>query len=190
MKSFLLAAPFAAVLALPAAANDFEARMKSYLESEILTWAQDQVLLDAIRAQNARTAGYSQSEIDELDAAWRAEIGLSNRPTISPVLENAAADFLRERVAAAAGAVTEVFIMDSRGLNVAASDVTSDYWQGDEEKFSETFPKGPGSAHFADVEFDESSQTYQGQISIPVVDPASNTVLGAMTVGVNAEALF
>ena len=35
-----------------------------------------------------------------------------------------------------------------------------------------------------------SSQTYQGQISIPIVDPVSNAVLGAMTIGINAELLF
>ncbi len=76
--------------------------LKTYLESEILGWAQDQVLLDAIRNQNSQTAGYTQEEIDALDTAWRAEVGLRDRPTIAPVLENAASDFLRERVAAAA----------------------------------------------------------------------------------------
>jgi hypothetical protein len=68
--------------------------------------------------------------------------------------------------------------------------VTSDYWQGDEDKYSMTYPKGPGAVHFSDVEFDESSQTYQAQISIPLVDTATNEVVGALTVGVNAEALF
>ncbi len=190
MKQFILAVPLVTALALPATANDFEAKMQSFLESEIMTWAQDQVLLDAIRSQNAETAGLSQEEIDTLDAAWQEQIGLADRPTITPIIENPASDFLRDRVAEAGGTITEVFIMDSRGLNVAASDVTSDYWQGDEAKFSETFPRGAGAAHFGEVEFDESSQTYQSQISIPVVDPSSNTVLGAMTVGVNAEALF
>jgi hypothetical protein len=190
MKHFLLVAPLAIAFGLPASANDYETRMKTYLESEIMGWAQDQVLLDAIRNQNSQTADYTQEEIDALDTAWRAEVALSDRPTIAPVLENAASDFLRERVAAAGGTMTEVFVMDARGLNVAASAVTSDYWQGDEEKFSETFPKGPEAVHFGEVELDESSQTYQGQISIPIVDPVSNAVLGAMTIGINAESLF
>lgn len=80
--------------------------------------------------------------------------------------------------------------MDARGLNVAASDVTSDYWQGDEAKFSETFPNGAGASHISEVEYDESTQTYQAQISFPIVDPVSNEVVGAATVGVNADALF
>lgn len=187
---FPLTLALVAAAALPALANDYEPQMQAFLENEIMTWAGSDVLLAAIRDQNAATAGYSQNEIDALDQAWRAEVGLAQRPTIEPVLNNAAAEFLREVVAAAGGAVTEVFIMDARGLNVAASDVTSDYWQGDEAKFSETYPKGADAVHFGEIEFDESSQTYQGQISIPIVDPASGQVVGAMTVGVNAEALF
>ena len=91
---------------------------------------------------------------------------------------------------AAGGTISEVFVMDEHGLNVAASAPTSDMWQGDEAKFTETFPKGPNATHFGDVEFDESSQTFQGQISIPIVDSATGEVVGAMTIGVNAEALM
>ena len=191
MKPTLPAAALAAaVAALPAFANDFEPQMRAYLENEISAWANEQVLVDAIRAQNERTAGYSQAEIDALDQAWRAEVGAADRPTITPVLENAASDFLRTIVASAGGTVTEVFVMDARGLNVAASDVTSDYWQGDEDKWSATYPNGAGAAHFGDVEFDESSQTYQGQISVSITDPATGETVGAVTVGVDAEALF
>ncbi|MEM1064148.1 MAG: hypothetical protein AAGJ74_01490 [Pseudomonadota bacterium] len=173
-----------------AGAEDFTAAMESYLESTINSFANHDVLVEAIRSQNAETAGLTQADIDALDSAWRSEIGLSERPTIDPVLNNAASDFLRGVVADAGGTITEVFIMDARGLNVATSGVTSDYWQGDEAKHSETYPNGAGAVHFSEIEFDESSQSYQGQISLSIVDPASNEVVGAMTVGVDAEALF
>lgn len=180
----------ACALALPAAAGDYTTRMQDYLNTEILDWAHSDVLLEAIRGQNAVTAGYSQDQIDALDGAWRAEVGLASRPTIDPVIGNPAAEFLRDVVARSGGTITEVFVMDARGLNVAASSVTSDFWQGDEAKFSETYPRGQGAVHFGEVEFDESSQTYQGQISLTIADPDTAEVLGAMTVGVNAEALF
>ena len=186
----LIFATSAMLAAQAALAQDYRSQMLSYLEDEIMPWASESVLIDAVRAQNDMTAAYSQADIDALDAAWREEIGMSDRPTIDPVLENAASAFLRDRVAAAGGAITEVFIMDARGLNVAASDVTSDYWQGDEAKFSETFPNGAGASHISEVEYDESTQTYQAQISFPIVDPVSNEVVGAATVGVNADALF
>ncbi len=93
-------------------------------------------------------------------------------------------------MAAAGGAITEIFTMDLNGLNVAASDTTSDYWQGDEDKFSQTYLIGAGAVHISDVEFDESSQSYQAQVSITLVDPGTNAAIGAMTVGLNADELF
>ncbi len=186
----LLPALALSLAASAGSAQDFNAAMQSYLDSTISGFANHDILVEAIRAQNGETAGLSQADIDALDTAWRNEVGLSSQPTIDPVLNNAASDFLRGVVADAGGTITEVFVMDARGLNVAASAVTSDYWQGDEAKHSETYANGPGAVHFSEIEFDESSQTYQGQISLSIVDPASNEVVGAITVGVDAEALF
>ena len=70
--------------------------------------------------------------------------------------------------------------MDMKGLNVGQSDVTSDYWQGDEAKWQKTYGVGPSAVLIDEVEFDDSSQTYQSQVSIAVV---------AVTVGVNVEML-
>lgn len=186
------AATFAALacVSTSAFANEFEPAMSSYLDNQIRNWAHSQVLVDAINAQNQRTGGYSQDQIDRLDQAWRAEVGTGSTPTVTPVMENAAADFLRQQVASSGGQVTEVFIMDAQGLNVAASSMTSDMWQGDEAKFTATYSVGPDAVHFGDVELDESTQSYQGQISLTIVDPASGQPIGAITVGVNAEALL
>lgn len=40
----------------------------------------------------------------------------------------------RDMVEASGRLCTEIFVMDARCLNVAMSDTTSDYWQGDEAK--------------------------------------------------------
>jgi hypothetical protein len=40
-----------------------------------------------------------------------------------------------------------------------------------------------------EVEFDDSTQTYQVQVSISVADPDSGEAIGAITVGVNVELL-
>ena len=79
--------------------------------------------------------------------------------------------------------------MDNRGLNVATAGLTSDYWQGDEAKFTETFGKGAGAMQIGEVEFDESSQTYSVQVSLTIVDAKTATPIGAMTIALNAEAL-
>lgn len=178
-----------ASLAPPAIANEYQPAMEAYLEAEIGAWTNDPVVVAAIVAQNAETAGFDQGDIDQLDTTWRNEVGTSSE-MIASVLQNDAAVFLRRRLEASGGVISEVFAMDARGLNVAASDVTSDYWQGDEAKFQKTYPMGPGAVHYGEVEFDESSQTYQGQISVVVVDPNSNEPIGALTIGVNVEALM
>lgn len=189
---FKLSTVFAAsmMLALPAQADALGDMMKTYLETEVRHWSQDPVLVDAIRSQNLRTEVLSQADIDRMDSAWQAEVGATDQPTIQPVITSAASDFLRARRTEAAGVISEIFIMDRRGLNVAASDTTSDYWQGDEAKFTETAGTGGEALHVGAVEFDESSQTYQGQVSITISDPVTHQVIGAMTVGLNAEMLY
>lgn len=190
MKNFLLSSGMILALSVPAAANEFAPAMQSYLNEEIMSWAMSSEIVASIAAQNAQTAGYDAAMIETLDQQWRAEVGASATPTITPVLSNGAAEFLREQVEAAGGRITEIFIMDAQGLNVAASHVTSDYWQGDEAKFTETFGRGADAIHLGEIEFDESTETYQGQISLTIVDPATRLPIGAMTIGVDAEALM
>lgn len=178
-----------ALAATPAVANEYEPAMATFLESNIRTWAHDPLLVAAIKAQNEATAGYDQATIDQMDTTWRAEVGAASTPTITPVIENAAADFLRMQVEKSAGQITEVVIMDSVGLNVAASGVNSDMWQGDEAKYQDTFSVGPDAYHFSEVELDDSTRTYQVQISMTIVDPDTGASIGALTVGVDAETL-
>jgi hypothetical protein len=190
MSKFTAPLLFAALMATPALGDEFTPMMQKYYEREIAEWANSTILIEAINTQNTQTVDYDQAKILAMDDAWRNEVGSSQKPTITSVINNAAAEFLRERVTASDGRITEVFIMDARGLNVAASDITSDYWQGDEAKFSETHGVGPGAIHLSGVELDESTQRYQGQISLTISDPATGQAIGAMTVGVDVEALM
>jgi hypothetical protein len=176
--------------AQPAIASDYQSALRAFLDGEIAAWADSEAIVSAIRAQNDLTNGYDQARINVLDTAWQEEVGAADTPTISPVLNGATSDFLRARVAESGGRITEVIVMDARGLNVAVSDVTSDYWQGDEDKFTQTFGAGPDAVHFSEVELDESTQRYQAQISITIIDPATGQSIGAMTVGVDADSLL
>jgi len=189
MKTAIFAA-LVACAAGPAAANEFEPEIRNYIAGHVMNWASDPVLIAAVEAQNAKNAEIGRDRIDSLDKAWRAEVGTSSTPTITPVISNAASQFLRDKVAASGGTILEVFLMDRHGLNVAVSDVTSDYWQGDEAKFSKTFGVGAGAVFVDAVEFDESTQSYQAQVSFTISDPVTHQPVGAMTVGLNAEQLF
>ncbi|MCA0205687.1 MAG: hypothetical protein LCH92_15180 [Proteobacteria bacterium] len=172
---------------MPAAGQDFHQALQGYYQTSLTAWANDPVLIGAVRAQNATTRVFSADQVAALDRSWQAEIGHADQPTIAPILRNPAADFLRGQVDASGGRITEVILMDAAGLNVAVTGITSDMWQGDEAKFTETYGQGPGSLHVSEVEYDESTGRYQGQISFPLVDPANGEMVGAMTVGVDAE---
>lgn len=181
----------AAVLILPFStvvmAADYQDGMQKYVAEHVTDWLQSPVIIQAVQARNAVTSGLTEEQIIAMDGSWRAEVGQTASPTIDPVLKSAASDFLREQAAASDGRIAEIFVMDAKGLNVAASTITSDYWQGDEDKYQQTFLKGPDAVHISEVELDESTQTYQAQLSLVLRDPATLTPIGAITLGLNAD---
>jgi hypothetical protein len=178
-----------ALPALAAEGTDMATEARAYAESTVKVWADDPAIIAAVLAQNARHTALTQTDIDALDLKWRAELGGVVQPTVDAVVKSPTSDVLRAQVDLAGGIITEAFVMDNRGLNVASSGTTSDYWQGDEAKFSETFPVGAGAIHVSEVEFDESTQLYQVQVSFPIVNPADGAVIGAITVALDAEQL-
>lgn len=184
------ALPFALILsAIPgfAAAGAVEDNMKTYVETDLRARFADPMVVAAVNGANTANAALTPNDILTLDGQWRAEVG-KDSALIKSVAENPTSAMLRDLVAASGGMVTEVILMDAQGLNVAVSDITSDYWQGDEDKYAQTFAIGPTAVHVSEVEFDESSQTYQAQVSFSVVDPATGLAIGAATIGLNAEA--
>ncbi|OSQ42882.1 hypothetical protein THS27_12850 [Thalassospira sp. MCCC 1A01428] len=189
MLAIFVVAPIAFVSGMTVAnANEFEGQLRNYAD-DVKAWLSDPLVIDAVKAQNAENAGLSQDDIDKLDKEWRAETSATDKPLIDKVLARPLSKFLREKADETEGLITEIFVMDNKGLNVGQSDVTSDYWQGDEAKWQKTFPVGPDAIHMSDVELDESTQTYQSQLSLPVIDSDGTTVIGAVTVGINVELL-
>ncbi|MCX7559761.1 hypothetical protein OS190_09295 [Sulfitobacter sp. F26204] len=180
-----------AVIAAPLAqAAEIPPAMSQYIYDDLMKWINNIQIVHAINAQNRQTRDLSETEIITRDAAWRAEIGQAASPFVDRVLNTPLSMFLRERLEHSNGRITEVIVMDHKGLNVAVSNVTSDYWQGDETKFQETFSKGSGAVFIDDIRLDESTQRYQGQVSFSVTDPDTGRVVGAITVGLDASAFF
>lgn len=172
------------------ASGSHVAPMQEFAQSTVKNWVANADLVAAIKAQNEKHANLAQADIDAMDQQWRAETGASSKPMIDEVMGRAVSNFLGQVKAETEGLVTEVFVMDAKGLNVAQSDVTSDYWQGDEAKWKKTYLAGPDAVFIDEVEEDESTQTFQSQLSMSIVDPASGEVIGAITVGMNVEAFL
>ncbi len=171
------------------AVGPHEPAIQDFARKVVTEWVNHPTVVDAIKQQNALHAGLSKDEIVEMDKQWRAETASADRPLIHKVLTNSLSRYLANASKEQQGLVTEVFIMDNRGLNVGQSDVTSDYWQGDEAKWQKTFLVGPKAMIIDDVELDESTQTFQSQLSMSITDRATGEVIGAITVGVDVEAI-
>lgn len=152
------------------------------LVTTLTEWGKNPVLVSAVKAENAK--GKSLADIQAKDKQWMAVTGVDD--FMSALMSNAAAKELK-KLEQSKPYYMEVFLMDNQGANVAMTNKTSDYWQGDEAKFKESFNGGKGAVHVSKVKFDESSQAYLVQISVPVLDGVN--VIGAITVGVNLDDL-
>ncbi len=176
--------------ATPSRAGDVHVEpVTAYIDANIRAWVEDPIIISALKNQNAVHAHLTRAAIDALDATWRTEFVGNSRPLIDTVLGNPLSKFLRDKQAASGGVVTEIFVIDAKGLSVGESEMSSDYWQGDEPKWQKTYMTGSPALFVDAAEKDESTQTLQSQASLTVFDPQTGQRLGAITVGINLDAL-
>lgn len=178
------------MLATPGQEHVYRVPLRAYAEQQLVHWLENEQLINAVRDQNRAHEGLSQAQIDQLDKDWRAQRKTDSKPLINKLLNQPASAWLREQQAETASLVTEVFAMDNHGLNVAQSVETSDFWQGDEAKWQKTYGNGSGDIHISEVEFDDSTGTYQSQVSMPISDPDTGELIGAITFGINVQSLL
>jgi len=148
----------------------------------VKAWGEDPALVAAVRERNAQST--SLTDVQAKDREWQAATGVT--PFMESLIKNAAGTRLVE-LETSSPWYFEVFLMDQLGANVAMTNKTSDYWQGDEAKFTESFKNGVGAVHVSEAKFDESAQAYLIQVSVPVMDEGK--AIGALTVGVNLDEL-
>lgn len=144
--------------------------------SKLAAWTADAEIVDAVRKQNAKKVALA--DVQRIDAEWSAgKADAAVRETIT----GPCADRLR---ALAAEEYGETFVTDANGAIVCATQRTSDYWQGDETKWTRAFNDGV----FIDrPKLDDSAKARLAQISLPVMD--GGKTVGVLTVGVNVDKL-
>lgn len=165
----------------PAVAQEVPAAVHAIVP-QLQDWGRDPILVEAVRQQNAR--GQTLDAIKTLDAAWIAESG------VTPFMEKLMTSDAAKELAKLEGTqpyFVESFLMDDQGANVAMTNKTSDYWQGDEDKFTASYLGGKGAVHIGPVKFDSSAQAYLVQVSVPVLD--AGRAIGALTIGIDLDRL-
>lgn len=168
--------------------GEYHPALKQLAIGQIYKIAQNDLLIDAIAEHNKKSKSYKQTKIDTLDRQWREEIAIGDQPLIQSILSSKASRFLKKVQRDSGGLFTEIFIMDKKGINVAQSAVTSDYWQGDEEHWMKSYQAGANSVFIGRINMDESTQLLQSHIAIPIVDNWGKPI-GAITFGVDVQML-
>lgn len=156
--------------------------VRDYVEKAVRPWLAAPILIAAIEAQNERHAHITIAEIDKLDAGF---IERTDKKLIDSTMNNPLSAFLHDKKSAADGAIFEIFVMDNKGLNVAQTDPTLDYMQGDEAKFQKTFLVGPDAVFIDAVAPDDGVNVSQANMSIK--NPSTGKAIGAITVGVAVD---
>jgi hypothetical protein len=134
--------------------------------------AADPELRKAVAAKNAERE--SDATREARDREWTSNKASALRRELT---SNACAQRLREMIAPDP-LVVEAILMDERGSNVCVSRETSDYWQGDEDKWRKPFLEGR-PAFVEEPALDHSTATYAVQLSVPVIESAKP--IGALT---------
>jgi hypothetical protein len=148
----------------------------------IQAWATDPVVVEAVRDANRKPR--SMQEILEVDAKWQATQGVDE--LMRGFMENPAAHRLRD-LRGSRSEIREAFLTDRMGANVACTNKTSDFYQGDEDKFQVAFAGGKGDVFLGELSRDESTQSYSVQIGVPVMD--AGEAIGVLVATVSVERL-
>ena len=148
----------------------------------VQTFAYNPILIEAVKAQNAQNL--SMETIKQRDEEW------SNNDRITAfkmsLQRNKAGRYFKRNIDANA-ALAEAFLTDNQGANVAAYPATSDYWQGDEEKWIASYNNGEGALFIGPLEEDASTNTISAQISAPVKDKGQT--IGVLVMGITLNYL-
>jgi hypothetical protein len=168
-----------------ASANDIPDAVVAELRDMMVS----NVALISLAAQNQRLAGLDQARIEQLDQQWRAETESDTQPLIAQLMGNPLSSYLIRKKAESNGLFAELFVFDATGMNVGQSSVTSDYWQGDEDKYLQTFAKGPDAVFVDAIEYNDETRQHRRQVNFTIVDPQTGESIGGATVEINVDEL-
>lgn len=86
------------------------------------------------------------------------------------------------------GNITEIILTDQDGYNIAISDMTSDFYQGDEEKFIQAKQLRAGQYFVDAIHYDSSTGLFQVNVALPIYNGESGgQLLAVLIIGINIE---
>lgn len=171
------------LLAFPLAAREEQLPPKLRQEADkIRTFGEDRILVGAVRDQNK--SPMTMEQILKLDQDWVQ--GAIAEDFVNKILSNPCALHLKD-LEKEVTAAQEAFVMDAQGALVCASRKTSDYYQGDEDKWKDAYLDGKGALFVGKRQYDESTKSTLVHVSAPILDKGK--AIGVIAVGINLTKL-
>jgi hypothetical protein len=143
----------------------------------VKVWAASPVVVKAVVAQNGK------GPIAGMDNAKWKTVRRSDE-LVKGFQTNEAGQFLKQKVGESNDLFSEAFLNGSQGEKVAFVEKTTSYIHKGSPKFDMPFG---GKTWQGQPEFDESSQTHQVQVSVPVLSDGKPA--GVLVVGINLTKL-
>ncbi|MBB3134198.1 hypothetical protein FHS26_001914 [Rhizobium pisi] len=162
--------------------------VRDYVERRVRQMVKTPLVLNAIAEQNVEFGNVSEMDMRVLDETYRSEVIQHHLQMVKLLLDKSVSHYLKAMQDASQGAIVEFFVTDSHGLNVGQSAITTDYWQGDEEKYLKTFANGSREIFIDRAERNESTQMLETQASFVVMD-GQDRPIGVATVTIAVDAL-
>ena len=156
-------------------------------EADILkALSYNQLVQDLVTESNEQGA-FTKQEIDQFDAQWQASSAQNNNtdPLVSSVIFNALSDEFRQFQEDFPQHI-EIFLTDRQGINVAATNITSDYYQADEEWWQVAKQDG---LYIGQPEYDKSADAIAIIIAVRVKLPDNERSIGILRTTVALETL-
>jgi ABC-type amino acid transport substrate-binding protein len=162
-------------------------------------------LTKSLETTNTENKKISRKNISQRDYLWRSTVeNNSSMPNWMTSILNSATSRMLKDLTIQTPYLTEIMLTDERGLLAAASNLTSDYWQGDEEKvfailnmvkvqkninLQGRFDQGNNPLQMPSIEYDSSSKRFLCRLNYPIWHKGN--VIGVLSFGINVEnALF
>ncbi|MEQ9106151.1 MAG: hypothetical protein RLO04_01645 [Limnobacter sp.] len=141
-------------------------------------------VVDAVKAGNAKQM--SNAAILDLDTRWIKMQG--KLPEAQEILGSRISALLAVEINRKVY-FKEVILTGNQGETLAMNKVTTDFWQGNEEKFLEIFdshvPSRKPDSFISRARWDDSTKAMIAKVSVPVYDGES--MIGTLTVGVDLK---
>ncbi len=147
------------------------------------------IIRNKVLASNlAHSQKLEESQVARMEKKWDIEKNSHEGDLVSSVVQSEVADILRDIMKSTEGNILEIIVMNKHGVNIASTGITSDYYQGDEEKYRKTYLKNSSAIHLSDVRFDGSSNNFGAQVSFTLSN--NGVSIGAVTLTMNVYRVF